>query len=145
MRAVVQRVAWAKVSVDGEVVGSCGHGLLALIAAGKEDSPEAPAKMASKIATLRIFNDPDDKMNLSVQDVGGSVLAISNFTVYGDAAKQRRPSFMAAAGYEDGRALFDATLEELKKLGLPTQTGVFGADMKVELLNDGPVTLILEV
>lgn len=145
MRAVVQRVTSASVTVDGEVVGQCGQGLLLLVAAHKDDTHREVAKLAEKIGTLRIFNDSEGKMNLSIADIGGSVLAISNFTVYGDASKQRRPSFMEAAGFDRGRELFDSFVERLKSQRLPTETGVFGAHMDVDIQNDGPVTLIVEV
>lgn len=145
MRAVVQRVTSGSVTVDGEVVGRCGKGLLLLVAAHKDDTEREVVKLAEKIGTLRIFNDAEGKMNHSIVDVGGSVLAISNFTVYGDAGKQRRPSFMDAAGFDRGKELFDSFVERLKSLGLPTQTGVFGAHMDVDIQNDGPVTLIVDV
>lgn len=145
MRAVIQRVKWAKVSVEGEVVGQCGPGYMVLLAAGKSDTDDLAGKMAAKIHTLRILEDEEGKMNLSIADTGGSVLAISQFTLYGDATKQRRPSFMDAAPFERGKELFDKFVEELRKLEVPTETGIFGADMQVELLNDGPVTILLEL
>lgn len=145
MRAVIQRVLRASVEVDGQVVGQCGQGYLLLVAAGKQDTPATAKKMASKVHTLRIFEDGEGKMNLALPDIGGEVLAVSNFTVYGDASQQRRPSFMAAAPFEEGRVLFDLFVQELRALGPKVETGIFGADMKVELVNDGPVTLVLEV
>lgn len=148
MRAVVQRVAWAKVSVDGAVVGECGPGLLVLVAAAKGDRPAEAAKLADRVAGLRIFSDSDGKMNLSMSDLPESpeagVLAISNFTLYGDALSSRRPSFVRAANYDDGEALFNVFVTELRKLVPNLNTGVFGADMQVELQNDGPVTLIID-
>ena len=145
MKAVVQRVSSASVSVDGSVVGSIGVGLLVLAAAHRDDTEAEASKMADRVAGLRIFNDEAGKMNLSLRDVGGSVLAVSNFTVYGDTAKNRRPSFVEAAPYDRGRELFDAFTSSLRGLGFTVEEGVFGADMKVSLLNDGPVTVILEV
>lgn len=145
MKAVVQRVSSASVSVDGSVVGASGVGLLVLAAAHRDDTLDHARKMADRVAGLRIFNDEAGKMNLSLRDVGGSVLAVSNFTVYGETAKNRRPSFIEAAPYERGKELFEAFVSALRDLGLTVQEGVFGADMKVSLLNDGPVTVILEV
>lgn len=145
MRAVVQRVSRASVTVDGQVTGQCSKGLLVLLAAGREDTEAHAAKMADKIGTLRIFNDAAGKMNFALGDVGGTVLAVSNFTVYGDASKQRRPSFMDAAPYERGEELFECFVSELKKSGIHVETGVFGAHMDVELVNDGPVTIVVEV
>ncbi|GMV89003.1 MAG: D-aminoacyl-tRNA deacylase [Chthonomonas sp.] len=149
MRAVVQRVHKAEVVVGGQVVGSCGQGLCLLVAAHRNDTVADAEKLANKTAHLRIFSDAQGKMNLSLLDlvgagVGVGVLAVSNFTVYGDAAKQRRPSFMDAAPYEEGQVLFDCFVSRLRAIGLPVQTGVFGTHMEVGLVNDGPVTLILE-
>ncbi|RYG25031.1 D-tyrosyl-tRNA(Tyr) deacylase [bacterium] len=151
MRAVVQRVGMASVSVGGLEVGRCGPGLLLLVGIHRDDT-EAEAKLlADRVMGLRIFNDPQGKMNLSIRDFpqpeGGfelEVLAVSNFTVYGD-AKSRRPSFIASAGFDAGRALFDRFVQEVRNLGGAIQTGEFGADMRVSLVNDGPVTLILDV
>ncbi len=148
MKVVVQRVAWARVSVEGRVVGECGPGLLVLAAAGKGDTLEMADKMADRVAGLRIFNDAEGKMNLALADLPPSgqsrVLAISNFTLYGDVYVSRRPSFMRAAGYEEGQELFDRFVETLKTKVDGVETGEFGADMKVELLNDGPVTLAFD-
>lgn len=144
MRAVVQRVLSAEVAVEGEVVGKCGRGLLLLVAAHREDTAANAAKLADRIAKLRIFNDSEGKMNLALADVEGEVLAVSNFTVYGETAKNRRPSFIQAAPYDAGQELFEAFLNELRRLGMPVETGIFGADMKVSLVNDGPVTVIVE-
>lgn len=148
MKVVVQRVAWAKVSVDGRVVGQCGPGLLVLAAAGKGDTLADADKMADRIAGLRIFNDKEGKMNLALADLPPSnqsrVLAISNFTLYGDVYASRRPSFMGAAGFDEGRVLFDQFVSSLESRVEGVETGEFGADMKVELMNDGPVTLAFE-
>jgi len=149
MRAVVQRVLRASVSVDGKVIGSCGRGYVLLVAAHKDDTEANAKKLAEKISTLRVFNDADGKMNIALADLPAQeepqVLAVSNFTVYGDAAGQRRPSFVQAAPYAEGERLFHAFVKHLRGLGVRTETGEFGADMQVELVNDGPVTLILEV
>ena len=145
MKAVVQRVSEASVVVEGKCVGSIGRGLLVLAAAHKDDAEQNARKMADKVLGLRIFNDEAGKMNLSLRDIGDAgVLAISNFTVYGDAAKNRRPSFIEAAPYEWGLELFDAFLAALRESWPQVETGIFGADMKVSLVNDGPVTVILE-
>lgn len=144
MRAIVQRVSSASVVVDGATVGACETGLLVLVAAHREDTPERARKMADKIQGLRIFNDAEGKMNLALADVGGSVLAVSNFTVYGETAKNRRPSFIESAPYAEGETLFNAMVEELRARCVAVQTGIFGADMKVSLVNDGPVTVIVE-
>lgn len=147
MRAVVQRVTNAAVRVDGRLVGSCGAGLLLLVAAHKGDTPADVAKLAEKIVTLRIFNDGEGKMNLALKDLSpkGEILAVSNFTVYGDASKQRRPSFMASAPYDQGKELFDLFVDALKSHDVGVETGEFGASMAVDLVNDGPVTLIVDV
>ncbi len=148
MRAVVQRVAWAKVTVAGAVEGECGPGLLVLVAAAKGDRLAEATKLADRVAGLRIFSDSDGKMNLAMRDLPDTletgILAISNFTLYGDALSSRRPSFVRAANYDDGEALFNAFVAELRKLVPNLSTGVFGADMQVELQNDGPVTLIID-
>ena len=146
MRAVVQRVSSAKVSVDGKVVSSCGQGLLVLVAAHRDDTEREAAKLADRVAKLRIFNDADGKMNLALGDLQppGTVLAISNFTLYGETAKNRRPSFIESAPYERGEELFEAFLKSLRVLGVHTESGIFGAHMDVELVNDGPVTVILD-
>lgn len=149
MKAVVQRVSSASVSVNGEVVGSCGKGFVALVAAHKDDTHENAQKMADRIFGLRIFNDSEGKINCSLKELlanseSVSVLAISNFTVYGETAKNRRPSFFESAPYELGQERFDQFVESLRELGCPVETGVFGADMQVTLVNDGPVTVILE-
>lgn len=144
MRAVLQRVSAARVVVDGQTVGAVERGWLALVGVSPTDTPAAAAWLADKVANLRCFPDAEGKMNLSVQDVNGSVLAVSNFTLYADAAKGRRPSFVNAARPEQAEPLYEAFVNGLKALGVPVACGVFGADMKVELANDGPVTLILD-
>lgn len=147
MRAVVQRVAWAKVEVDGQVVGQCGLGFLVLAAAHREDTEQNAKRLADRLAKLRILPDAEGKMNLSLLDVPSDqpqLLLVSNFTVYGETAKNRRPSFIESAPYAEGERLFGKLVEEVRALGLVCETGVFGADMKVSLLNDGPVTLIVE-
>jgi len=144
MRLVVQRVQQASVSVDGKRVSEIGHGLLVLAGVSHGDTPFDARHLAKKTAQLRIFEDAEGKMNRSVQEAGGGVLAVSQFTLYGDCTKGNRPSFIDAARPEQGEALFNEYVAALKELGFPEQTGVFGADMKVELLNDGPVTILLE-
>ena len=144
MRAVVQRVSRARVLVDGRVTGEIESGLVVLIAVGRSDSAATPATMAEKIAHLRIFNDEHGKMNRSVLDTGGAVLAVSQFTLYGDARGQRRPSFIQAAPPEQGKAGYDEFVRALASLGVRVETGVFQAHMSVELTNDGPVTILLD-
>lgn len=139
MRAVLQRVTEARVSVEGEVVGYIGPGLLVLLGVAPGDGPAQVAWMAEKIATLRIFPDEGGKMNRSVRDVGGGVLVVSQFTLYGDASKGRRPGFSGAAHPDLARPLYEALAD-----ALGAARGVFGADMAVSLVNDGPVTLILD-
>jgi D-aminoacyl-tRNA deacylase len=148
MRAIVQRVSAATVQVDGREVGRCGRGLLLLVGVHKNDTLDQAKKLAQKISTLRIFNDHEGKMNLSIQDFKDEpyeILAVSNFTVYGDAKKSNRPSFTNSAPYSHGEEHFHAFVNELRILGILTQTGTFGADMQVSLINDGPVTVILDV
>jgi D-tyrosyl-tRNA(Tyr) deacylase len=144
MRAVVQRVSRAEVRVDGAVVGAVGAGLLVLLGVGPTDTPATAAWMADRIAGLRIFPDADGRMNLSVRDAGGGVLVVSQFTLYGDATKGRRPSFVGAPHPDLPRPLYEAVADTLAGSGLPTARGVFGAHMEVDLVNDGPVTLLLE-
>jgi D-tyrosyl-tRNA(Tyr) deacylase len=126
-------------------VGSIGVGLLVLAGAHKDDTEGDALKLADRVVGMRIFNDEAGKMNLSLKDVGGSILAVSNFTLYGDAMKQRRPSFVAAAPFDRGKELFDSFTAGLRALGCHVEEGIFGADMQVEVLNDGPVTLVVEV
>jgi D-tyrosyl-tRNA(Tyr) deacylase len=146
MKAIVQRVSSASVTVDGKTVAEIGPGLLVLVAAHKDDAEANANKLADRIANLRIFNDASGKMNVSLSQASHpspSLLAVPNFTVLGDTT-QRRPSFVAAAPYEKGEELFDAFVSALRALGANTQTGRFGADMKVSLTNDGPVTVVVE-
>ena len=144
MRAVIQRVSSAKVIVDNRVAGEIENGLVVLLAVGRADVPATAASMAEKIVHLRIFNDDEGNMNRSLQDTGGSVLAVSQFTLYGDARGQRRPSFLQAAPAEKAQSLYDEFVHALRALGVPTETGVFQTYMSVELVNDGPVTILLD-
>jgi D-aminoacyl-tRNA deacylase len=144
MRAVLQRVSRARVLVGGSVTGEIGHGIVVLMAVGREDASLTAAAMAEKIVNLRIFGDDQGKMNRSVLDTGGAILAISQFTLYGDARGQRRPSFIQAAPPELGKALYDEFILALRALGVRVETGVFQAHMSVELTNDGPVTILLD-
>ncbi len=144
MRAVVQRVSRASVEVEGAAVGAIGPGLLVLLGVSQADGPEQATWLAGKIAGLRIFPDDEDKLNLSVSDTHGQVLVVSQFTLWGDCAKGRHPSFGRAAGGETAEPLYLAFVEELRKLGLSVATGVFGAMMEVSLVNSGPVTLLVD-
>jgi D-tyrosyl-tRNA(Tyr) deacylase len=144
MRAVIQRVTRARVTVEGQVRGEIENGLLVLLAVGRTDSPDTAAEMARRIAQLRIFDDHAGKMNLSLFDVGGAVLAVSQFTLYGDARGQRRPSFLGAAPPEAGKAGYDDFIRALEGLQVRVAAGVFQAHMSVELVNDGPVTILLD-
>ncbi|NLM41372.1 MAG: D-tyrosyl-tRNA(Tyr) deacylase [Firmicutes bacterium] len=143
MRAVVQRVKQASVTVDGAVVGKIAHGLLVFLGVGQGDSSEDARYLAEKIAKLRIFSDDQGKLNLDVQAVGGAVLAVSQFTLYGDCRRGRRPSFSSAAPPDEAQALYEEFVAELQAAGIPVATGVFQAHMEVSLVNDGPVTLIV--
>lgn len=133
-------------AIDGAVVGKIARGLLVLVAAHRDDTAEQVGKMADRIAKLRIFSDAEGKINVALGDLDpvGELLVISNFTVYGETAKNRRPSFIASAPYEQGKLLFDLLLAKLRESGLSVETGQFGADMQVTLVNDGPVTVILD-
>ena len=144
MRAVVQRVRRASVKVDGEVVGEIGLGLLVLLGVAQDDSEADAAYLADKIAGLRIFEDPDGKMNLAAAEVGGAVLAVSQFTLFGDVRRVKRPSFDAAARPELARQLYEVFVQKVRDSGLPCQTGRFQEMMDVELVNDGPVTILLD-
>jgi D-tyrosyl-tRNA(Tyr) deacylase len=144
LRAVVQRVSRASVEVDGTIVGSVGAGLLALIGIARDDGENDAKVIATKIAGLRVFNDAAGVMNLSLADAGGSVLAVSQFTLFGDVRKGRRPSFVDAAAGEAARPLFERVLELLRREGLSVESGVFGAAMRVELVNEGPVTILID-
>ncbi|MHC8508243.1 MAG: D-aminoacyl-tRNA deacylase [Rhodospirillales bacterium] len=144
MKALIQRVAEARVEIAGETVGACGRGLLVLFCAETGDAPEQADKLADKIAKLRIFEDDAGKMNLSVQDAGGGVLAVSQFTLAADTSRGNRPGFSAAASPEDAVPLLDRFIARLRGIGLAVETGRFGADMQVHLINDGPVTIWLD-
>lgn len=144
MRALVQRVSEAAVRVDGAVIGEIGPGLLVLICAMQGDDDSAPAKMAAKLSRLRIFPDAAGKMNLSLLDTGGAALVVSQFTLAGDTSRGNRPGFSTAAPPAEGERLYEAFARAMAGLGIHTQTGRFGADMKVSLINDGPVTLWVE-
>lgn len=144
MKAVIQRVSRAEVRVGGQKVAEIGKGLLVLVAVEKGDGPEVVAKAAERFATLRVFEDENGKMNLSLGEVGGSVLLVSQFTLAGSIARGRRPSFDGAAQPEVARPLLESLATAIQARGVPVRTGVFGAHMEVELVNDGPVTLIWE-
>ena len=140
----MQRVSRASVTVDGRTTGEIGPGLMVLVAVGKEDTVVTASAMAEKVANLRIFGDDAGKMNRSLLDTGGAALAISQFTLYGDARGQRRPSFIQAAPPELGKALYEEFVRALQALGVRVETGVFQAHMSLELVNDGPVTILLD-
>lgn len=144
MRAVVQRVSRARVAVDDWTAGEIGMGLLVLLGVGQQDTDADVSYLAEKIAGLRIFEDEDGKMNRSVVDVGGSVLAVSQFTLYGDVRRGKRPSFEAAAPPENARRLYELFVQRIQETGLRCETGRFQAEMQVELVNDGPVTILLD-
>src|SRR5262245_58392400 len=145
MRAVVQRVSSATVHVDGELVGSCGRGLLVLVGIGHDDTPEAAKRLAGKVARLRVFENDDGRFDLSLVDVAGEALVVSQFTLLADTAKGNRPSFTGAAPPEQAQPLVEAFAAALRTLGVATETGRFGARMEVGLVNDGPVTIVLDV
>jgi D-aminoacyl-tRNA deacylase len=145
VRALIQRVSEASVEVGGERVAAVGGGLLVLVAAGAGDGPEAPAQLAAKVARLRIFADAEGRMNRSITDVGGEALVVSQFTLYADVRRGNRPGFTGAAPPEVGERLVDAFAAALRELGVPVQTGRFGAHMQVALVNDGPVTIWLDL
>jgi D-tyrosyl-tRNA(Tyr) deacylase len=144
MRAVVQRVSSASVRVDGETVGACGHGLLVLVGAGHEDTAETAVRLAAKIARLRVFPDDEGRFDRSLLDVGGEALVVSQFTLLADTRKGNRPSFTGAAPPGVAAPLLQRFCDALRGLGVPVETGVFGAHMDVELVNDGPVTIVLD-
>lgn len=144
MRAVAQRVSRAKVTVEGQVVSEIASGLMILLGVGKLDTSETAATMAERVANLRIFEDGQGKMNLSLLDVKGATLVVSQFTLYGDARGQRRPSFMAAAPAELAKKLYEEFCEALREMGIIVATGIFQAMMAVELVNEGPVTILLD-
>ena len=144
MRAVLQRVSRAKVTVEGRVTGEIGGGLMILLGVGRGDTSAVAASLAEKCANLRIFEDDQGKMNRSLMEVKGSVLAVSQFTLYGDARGQRRPSFITAAPPELANTLYEEFCEALRKLGVTVATGIFQTMMSVELVNEGPVTILLD-
>ena len=144
MRAVIQRVKSASVTVEGKVVSEIGKGLLVFLGVAQEDTPADVDYMASKIANLRIFEDDEGRMNLSILDIGGEALVVSQFTLYGDCRKGRRPSFIHAARPEKADPLYQAFMDEISRLGVPVKAGIFQAMMDVELINDGPVTMMLD-
>jgi D-tyrosyl-tRNA(Tyr) deacylase len=145
MRAVIQRVSEASVTVDGAMTGAVGKGLLVLLGVGHADTEETARAMAAKIAKLRIFSDAEGKMNLSVADVGGGVLAVSQFTLLADTRKGNRPSFTDAAPPDKANALYETFCDAVAALGLPVGKGIFGAHMDVHLTNDGPVTIVMDM
>jgi len=144
MRVVIQRVRRARVTVDERVVGEIGAGILVLLGVGKADSSEAAKYLAEKTASLRIFNDAQGKMNVSLLESGGSALVVSQFTLYGDVRRGRRPGFDRAAPQAEANLLYEEYVTNLKALGVPVQTGIFQAHMVVELENDGPVTILVD-
>jgi len=144
MRAVVQRVSEASVEVDNKIIGKINNGLLVLLGVGKDDSEEDVKYLAEKIVNLRIFDDKDGKMNLSLLDVNGELLIVSQFTLYGDCRRGRRPSYSDSATPEKAEKLYNLFVDFSKKSGLKVETGRFGTYMKVSLVNDGPVTLLLD-
>ena len=144
MRAVVQRVTYSNVKVDGSIVGEINKGFNVLIGISKEDTEEDMKYIKDKLINLRVFEDENDKMNLSLLDIKGDILAISQFTLYGDCRKGRRPNFMNAMGGDEAKALYEEFVKMLKESGLKVETGEFGAHMNVEIENDGPVTILLD-
>lgn len=144
MRAVVQRVSRARVTVGNDVAGEIGRGLLVLLGVGREDTEVDADYLAEKITGLRVFEDSDGKMNLSLHDADGSMLVVSQFTLYGDVRRGKRPSFDQAAPPEKARQFYEYFVERVRKAGLRCETGTFQAMMKVELVNDGPVTILLD-
>ena len=144
MKVVIQRVSESHVKVDGKIVGEIGKGLMLLVGIDENDEKTDAEWLVQKILNLRIFGDEDDKLNLSVQDIKGEILCISQFTLIADYKKGNRPSFIKAAKPEKAIPLFDYFKEEISKSGLKTESGIFGADMKVSLINDGPVTIVMD-
>ena len=144
MRALLQRVSEAQVRVNGAEIGACGRGLMILVCAVQGDTDEDATRLALKISKLRIFTDDGGKMNRSVLDIAGEALVVSQFTLAADTSRGNRPGFSAAAPPEEGKALYEKFARNLAELGVPVATGEFGADMKVSLINDGPVTIFME-
>lgn len=144
MRAVLTRVKSASVTVEGRITGQIGRGFLILLGVGPEDTEKECDKLCKKLLSLRIFTDENDKMNLGLEDVGGSVLVVSQFTLYGNCKKGRRPDFFGAAAPDKANALYERFLDQCEKNGYPPQRGIFGAHMEVASVNDGPVTLIVD-
>jgi D-tyrosyl-tRNA(Tyr) deacylase len=145
LKAVVQRVAEARVAVDSRVVGSVGQGLLVLLGVARGDGAAGASRLAAKVARLRVFEDDKGRFDRSLVDVGGAALVVSQFTLLGDTRRGNRPSFTEAAPPEEAEPLYEAFCEALRSAGAPVETGVFGARMRVELVNDGPVTIVLEL
>lgn len=144
MRAVVQRVTKASVSVEGKLVGEIGNGLMVLLGVGDEDNDQDLQYLVEKVVGLRIFQDENDKMNLSLIDVKGELLIVSQFTLYGDARKGKRPSFIKSAKPDIGEMYYEEFIKKTKSLGIKTEKGIFGAHMDVHLINNGPVTILLD-
>jgi D-tyrosyl-tRNA(Tyr) deacylase len=144
MRALLQRVSGARVDIEGQIVGQCGQGLMILVCAMQGDTEDNAEKLAAKISKVRIFKDDADKMNRSIVDIGGSALVVSQFTLSADTSRGNRPGFSTAAAPEDGNRLYLHFADCLRGLGIPVETGEFGADMQVSLTNDGPVTIWME-
>ena len=144
MRVLIQRVTSASVKVDEKIVGKIGKGFLIFLGVYEEDTEEKIEKLTKKIVNLRIFNDKNDKMNLSIKEVKGEILLISQFTLCADTRKGNRPSFVSAKNPKDANVIYEKTIESIRNEGIIVEKGIFGADMKVELLNDGPVTIIID-
>lgn len=144
MRSVIQRVTRAEVRVDGKIIGQIGKGLLVYVGVGRDDEISDVDYMADKVSGLRIFEDSNGKMNLSVIDTGGSILAVSQFTLYGDVKKGKRPSFTDSAAPQTGEEYYEVFISKLEEQGLKVETGVFGAHMEVDYINDGPVTILVD-
>ena len=145
MRALIQRVTSASVKVDGEIVGKIGKGFLIFLGVYEKDTEEKIEKLTKKIVNLRIFNDENDKMNLSIKDIKGEILLISQFTLCADTRKGNRPSFVSAKNPNEANEIYERTIKSIRNEGIIVEKGIFGADMKVELLNDGPVTILLDI
>lgn len=144
MRLVIQRVKYAKVKVENDIVGEIKKGLFVLLGVGQNDTKEQADYIVKKICNLRIFEDEAGKMNLSIKDINGKMLIVSQFTLYADCSKGNRPSFIEAANPDKAEELYEYVIHECKKNNIQIETGLFGADMKIELLNDGPVTIVIE-